>query len=97
MTASAVELTRKLIGFDTINPPGNELGCLEHLGGLLEEAGFFTTFYHFGPKRANLVARIGGDDARPPLCFTGHVDTVPLGLRPWSVDPFAGEIADGRL
>lgn len=97
MAASAVELTRKLIGFDTINPPGNELGCLEHLGGLLEEAGFATTFYPLGAKRANLVARIGGDDARPPLCFTGHVDTVPLGLRAWSVDPFAGEIADGRL
>ena len=29
--------------------------------------------------------------------LTGHLDTVPLGAQPWSVDPFAGEIADGKI
>jgi succinyl-diaminopimelate desuccinylase len=43
------------------------------------------------------VARIGGNSEKPPLCFTGHLDTVPLGAAPWSNDPFAAEIADGRL
>ena len=33
----------------------------------------------------------------PPLCFTGHVDTVPLGNTPSSVDVFAGEIIDGKM
>jgi succinyl-diaminopimelate desuccinylase len=97
MIPNAVELTRELIGFDTINPPGSELACLEHLGRLLDPAGFNLTYHPFGAGRANLLARIGGSDARPPLCFTGHVDTVPLGQQPWSVDPFAGEVADGRL
>ena len=97
MIPSAIELTRELVGFNTVNPPGNELACLEHLGRLLEPAGFRLDWHPFGPGRANLVARIGGGEARPPLCFTGHVDTVPLGQRAWSVDPFAGEIADGRL
>ncbi len=32
-----------------------------------------------------------------PLGFTGHLDTVPLGAQPWSCDPFAAEIADGKL
>src|SRR5262249_23644013 len=36
------------------------------------------------------------EGSMPPLCFTGHVDTVPLGNAPWSVDPFAGEIIDGN-
>ena len=34
---------------------------------------------------------------RPPLCFTGHVDVVPLGAAPWKKDPFAGETDAGRL
>ena len=43
------------------------------------------------------IARSGGSPDKRPLCFTGHVDTVPLGAAPWTVDPFAGEISDGKL
>ena len=97
MTVGPVELTQELIRFDTINPPGNERVCAEHLGALLEDAGFDLTYHDFGVGRANLIARIGGSDTKPALCFTGHVDTVPLGLQPWSVDPFAADISDGKL
>lgn len=97
MTIGAVELTQELVRFDTINPPGNERSCAERLGGFLEDAGFDLTYHEFGKDRANLIARIGGDDAKPSLCFTGHLDTVPLGLQPWSVDPFAAEISGGKL
>ena len=31
------------------------------------------------------------------MCFTGHVDVVPLGGKPWSQAPFAGDIVDGKL
>lgn len=93
----ALELTRNLIRFDTINPPGNEKLCAEHLGAILEAAGFTLTYHDFGEGRANLVARKGGNDQTLPLCFTGHVDTVPLGSEPWSWDPFAAEIADGMV
>jgi succinyl-diaminopimelate desuccinylase len=93
----AVRLTRELLAFDTINPPGNEQPCARHLGARLEQAGFTVTAYEFGPGRTSLVARIGGVADAAPLCFTGHLDTVPLGARPWSRDPFAGETAAGRL
>jgi len=97
MPQSAVELTRELIRFQTINPPGNERACAEHLGALLEGNGFDITYHDFGEGRANLVARAGGNGDKPALCFTGHLDTVPLGLQPWSVDPFAADISDGKL
>lgn len=92
-----VELTRTLVAFDTINPPGEERPCAEHLGRLLEDAGFSVSYHEFAPRRTSLVARISGTSETPPLCFTGHIDTVPLGAAPWTVDPFAGEISDGKL
>ena len=92
-----IELTRTLVAFNTINPPGNERPCAEYLGRLLEAGGFTVTYHEFADQRTSLVARIGGSRDKAPLCFTGHIDTVPLGAQPWSVDPFAGEIADGKI
>lgn len=50
-----------------------------------------------GEGRANLVARIGGKPDAKPLAITGHIDVVPLGARPWSMDPFAAETGNGRV
>lgn len=97
MTIDPVELSRELISFNTINPPGNELACITHLEKILTGAGLETSIHSFAADRANLIARIGGANGKPPLCFTGHVDTVPLGNAPWSVDPFGGEIVDGKM
>lgn len=93
----AIELTKEIVRMNTINPPGDEEACARHLGGLLEAAGFTTRYHKMGERRANLVARIGGGGDRAPLCFTGHIDTVPLGAARWQHDPFAGETGDGRL
>lgn len=92
-----VALTQRLIQFDTVNPPGNELGCAQHLEGLLKTAGFATRLVPLGDGRASLIARTGRRGARKPLVFTGHIDVVPLGTRPWSMPPFAGEIREGRV
>ena len=92
-----VKLTQTLVSFDTINPPGNERPCAEHVGNLLEAGGFSVSYHEFADTRTSLVARIGGSSEGKPLCFTGHIDVVPLGGASWSVDPFAGEIAEGKL
>jgi acetylornithine deacetylase len=45
-----------------------------------------------------LVARLPGAGQGRSLILNGHYDVVPLGLREsWTRDPFAGEIADGRM
>ncbi|MEZ5908914.1 MAG: M20 family metallopeptidase [Hyphomicrobiaceae bacterium] len=97
MTAHAIQLTRTLVQIPTINPPGNELAAAQHLGAVLEDAGFSTELVAMGEGRANLVARIGGVSDTPPLAFTGHIDVVPLGAAAWSMDPFGAETADGKL
>lgn len=35
-----VRLTRDLPRFNTINPPGAERACAQHVGDLLKDAGF---------------------------------------------------------
>jgi len=90
-------LTRELLGFNTINPPGMERACARHLGARLEGAGFRVAYHEFAEGRTSLIAQIGGDAAKPPICFTGHIDTVPLGAAHWSHDAFAGETDGDRI
>lgn len=92
-----VALTQALVRADTVNPPGHEDLCTTQLADLLSSAGFACHTVDFAPRRSSLIARIGGRPDRAPLCFTGHVDVVPLGAAPWKHDPFGGEIVDGLL
>ena len=90
----AISLTRDLLRFDTINPPGRERDCAQMAGGLLKEWGFDVQYFDYQEGRTSVVARLGGSDRKAPLCLTGHLDVVPLGSRNWTKDPFAGD-ADG--
>lgn len=93
-----VQLTTRLVRYDTVNPPGNEQACIEDLANILSDAGFETNLVPFANERPNLVARLGaGQASAPSLCFSGHVDTVPLGDKPWSFDPLGGEVRDGKV
>jgi acetylornithine deacetylase len=91
-----VHLAQALVRIDTQNPPGNE-GSLasfaaEHLGPF----GLACELQEVKPGRANLLARLGPQGARPHLIFNGHADTVPAGGG-WTHDPHGGALADGRL
>ncbi|WP_208451686.1 M20 family metallopeptidase [Burkholderia anthina] len=97
LLSDPVELTRKLVGFATVNPPGNEEALARFLADELARAGFDVVLHPFGEGRVNLIARIPGADGRKPIGFTGHLDTVPLGTANWTFAPHAGEIAGGRL
>ena len=92
----AVSLTRDLLRFDTINPPGRERDCAQMAGALLKEWGYDVQYFEYADSRTSVVARAGSAD-RKPLCLTGHLDVVPLGSRQWSKDPFAGETDGDKL
>jgi succinyl-diaminopimelate desuccinylase len=91
-------LTRELLAFNTINPPGMERACARRLGQLLEDAGFRIAYHEFADARTSLIAMMGGARSeKAPICFTGHIDTVPLGAARWSRDAFAGETDGDRV
>ncbi|MBT8367667.1 MAG: M20 family metallopeptidase [Deltaproteobacteria bacterium] len=94
---NALALTRKLLSFNTINPPGQERQCAQYLGKLLEDGGFKVAYYDFAESRTSLIARLEGRGDQPPICFSGHLDTVPLGAESWSKDPFSGEVDGNRV
>jgi succinyl-diaminopimelate desuccinylase len=104
-TEELVALTRDLVRFPTVNPPGEGYAaCAEFLGRRLAARGF-TVGYHRAEgaigdsaryPRTNVVARLEGRGPGPCVHFNGHIDVVAPGLG-WSVDPFAGEVRDGKV
>ena len=95
--SETLELTRALVAQNTIYPPGHEEKAAAVVAEKLREAGIESLVYEILPLRTNLVARLKGTGEKPGLAFSAHFDTIDVDLKKWSVDPFAGEIRDGRL
>jgi succinyl-diaminopimelate desuccinylase len=93
----ALDLTRRLLRVATVNPPGDERAAAHLVGSILQDAGFVVEYDEFAAQRTSVVARSANGHADATLCLTGHLDTVPLGHAPWSVDPFAGDAAGDAL
>ena len=101
----AVAFTRDLIRIPTINPPGtNYAECARLIGGTLARCGFEVEYHaavgrpeHTSAHpRLNVVGTRRGRAAHPLVHLNGHFDVVPAGDG-WSVDPFGGEVRDGRI
>lgn len=91
-----VELTRDLVRFPSVNPPGNEQEPAEYLGRRLVELGIEPEVQILEEGRANVIGRIRGTGSGH-LVLTGHLDVVPPGGQKWEHDPFAAELVDGRI
>jgi acetylornithine deacetylase len=46
--------------------------------------------------RHNVVGKREGTGGGRSILFSGHMDTVPRGEDPWSVDPFSGTVEGGK-
>jgi succinyl-diaminopimelate desuccinylase len=97
VSEQVLSLTQELLRFNTINPPGQEKACVDFLAGRLEGAGFEVGTYEFSVGRPTLVARLRGSGEELPLCYAGHIDTVPLGESQWSREPFSGQVDGDKI
>lgn len=95
--AEVVDLTRQLIRFNTVNPPGNEEEAVRHLASYLAGHGIETAIELFEPGRANLIARIRGQGNAGHLVLSGHMDVVAVGEKAWEHDPFAADLVAGQI
>ena len=88
-----VALTQALISRPSVTPRDD--GAMDVVQHALEQLGFHVERLRFG-EIENLYARRGS--ASPNLCFAGHTDVVPAGVRNlWRYDPFGAEIHDGAV
>lgn len=90
-----VELTQVLVRAPGQNPPGEEAATATVLAQVCREHGFAVEVADVAPGRPNLRAVLEGGDG-PGLLLLGHIDVVPVG-EGWTVDPFGGEVRNGRL
>jgi succinyl-diaminopimelate desuccinylase len=102
-----IERLRAVIGIDNSVPPGENYDTfLDLMEPVFQSYGLTTTRVTvpqekvaeiplpLSGERVNLVAR--SNNGKPPLSVYAHMDTVPI-EEGWDYDPFAGEIADGRI
>ncbi|MFC4533072.1 M20/M25/M40 family metallo-hydrolase [Sphaerisporangium dianthi] len=95
-----VELCRDLIRIDSTNAGDNagpgERAAAEYVAEKLAEVGLAPRILESDDKRANVIARIEGEDSsRGALLLHGHLDVVPFDAADWTHHPLSGEIADG--
>ncbi len=88
-----VALTQALITRPSVTP--RDEGAMDVVQRALETLGFACERLRFG-EIENLYARRG--TTAPNLCFAGHTDVVPTGIRTlWRYDPFGAEIHEGAV
>lgn len=86
-----VEITQKLIQFNTVTPEGAD--CLDFIEQYLGLLGFESTRLPFSAVD-NLFAQKGSGE--PHIMYVGHVDVVPTGDG-WAYDPFSGVVENNIL
>lgn len=97
-----VEFTQALVRIPSTNDPArgrSEQPAADLVAAKMREWGWEPVMYEAAPGRPNVVAVVeGGGGDGPTLMFEGHTDVVTEGdLSEWTVDPFGGEIRDGKL
>ena len=96
MKIDPVELTKKLIAFDT-TAKATEKKCAAFLVEILRKAKFNIECFDLEPGRTNIIADFPGTTKALPICFTGHIDIVPFGDAPWTKKPLGAEISGDKL
>lgn len=105
--AYIVDILQKIIAVDTSVPPGeNYAKLIDVVEPEFQKYGFNTQRvvvpadkvaqipFELSGERCNLVARL--KNGKPKVSAYAHMDVVPVD-EPWTVDPFAGIVKDGKL
>jgi acetylornithine deacetylase/succinyl-diaminopimelate desuccinylase-like protein len=93
----AVRLIQDYVRINTSNPPGDVLKAADFLTRILEREQIPVKRYDSGPGRSIVLARLKGTGTAKPLLLLHHMDVVPTDASRWQHNPFAAEIADGKI
>lgn len=93
--SAAVDFLTDLIHMNTV--AADEGAAARHCASLLDQAGLRTQLIDFEPGREQLLANTNNDAGDAPLTLTGHLDTVPVDVEDWAVDPWSAERDGDRM
>jgi len=83
-----IDLLKKLVSFNTVNPPGTNQEC----PGFIEDYLKSNTGANIRKVRTddvvNVIASVKFSNSGPHLVFNGHWDVVPVFREKWRTDPF---------
>jgi acetylornithine deacetylase len=93
-------MTQELVRINSINPSLTPEGKGEveigaYVAEKMDDLGLVVTTTEIATGRVNVVAMLKGSGDGRSLLLNAHMDTV--GVEGMSIDPFGGEIRDGRL
>jgi succinyl-diaminopimelate desuccinylase len=93
----AVLFLQQLLQTKSANPPGEEIEAAKLVADWMKRWGLEAEVIPIVGQRANTLGRLPGRGKKPPLLFSGHLDTVPPGETPWEYAPYSGTIAGDRI
>jgi acetylornithine deacetylase/succinyl-diaminopimelate desuccinylase-like protein len=82
---------KELIEINTTDSAGDNTAAAEAVARRLRDAGFAPDDVEVvvpAPKKGNVVARLRGSGAKPPVLFLAHLDVVEARREDWTMDPF---------
>ena len=68
---------RRLISFNTVNPPGNERCAAQYIAKMLSGFGLACELLPVAPCRDDIIVTVPGEGQ--PVILSGHLDVVPEG------------------
>ena len=84
----------EILAFDTVSRNSN-LACIDWARAHMEAHGAACRLdFNADGTKANLLATFG--EGPGGIVLSGHVDVVPVDGQPWTVDPFALTVKNGR-
>lgn len=96
--AEALELLKKIISFNTVNPPGNEKPLAGFFANYLKDSVDNVIVDDIANNRSNIIAVVKGKGNKKALVLNGHMDTVPFGdVNVWHYSPTEAVINGSRL
>lgn len=95
-----VALLQALIRIPSPNPPGDTQAIASFIADCVRSLGLQPRLLAppGKPEAVSVVAEVGS--GAPVIMLHAHIDTVPIAADEaarWSMDPYAGEIRDGRI
>jgi succinyl-diaminopimelate desuccinylase len=97
---SLVAFAQQLVRIPSVHDPArglDEQPAADLVAAQMRSFGWEPEIDEVAPGRPNVIATVdGGGGPGPTLMFEGHTDVVTEGDG-WTVEPFGGEVAGGRL